>query len=113
MSRYSKALRHEFFAALGVGLKIVWPVLSGLIGTVIALGVIIGLLEDWPLFDSIYFAFITALTVGYGDFVPKMMSTRLLTMLIGICGLLLTATVAAVAVKALTAALEKENINID
>lgn len=34
-------------------------------------------------------------------------------MLIGICGLLLTATVAAVAVKALTAALEKENINID
>ena len=113
MSRYSKALRHEFFAALGIGLKIVWPVLSGLIGTVIALGVIIGLLEDWPLFDSIYFAFITALTVGYGDFVPKMMSTRLLTMLIGICGLLLTATVAAVAVKALTAALEKENINID
>lgn len=75
MSRYSKALRHEFFAALGIGLKIVWPVLSGLIGTVIALGVTIGLLEDWPLFDSIYFAFITALTVGYGDFVPKMMST--------------------------------------
>lgn len=113
MSRHSKALRHEFFAALSLGLKVVWPVLSGLIGTVVALGVIIGLLEEWPLFDSIYFAFITALTIGYGDFVPKMMSTRLLTMLIGVCGLLLTATVAAVAVKALTMALGKENIKVD
>ncbi len=113
MSRYSRTLRHEFFVALGLGLKIVWPILSGLIGTVIALGIIVGLLENWPLFDSIYFAFITALTVGYGDFVPKMISTRLLTMLIGVCGLLLTATVAAVAVKALTMALGKENIKVD
>ena len=34
-------------------------------------------------------------------------------MLIGVCGLLLTATVAAVAVKALTMALGKENIKVD
>jgi hypothetical protein len=113
MSAYSKALRHEFFVALGLGLKVVWPVLSGLIGTVIALGITIGILEGWPVFDSIYFSLITALTIGYGDFAPKLDITRLLAILIGVCGLLLTATVAAVGVKALTTALEKENIEID
>lgn len=72
-----------------------------------ALGILIGFLEGWSWLDSIYFAFVTGFTVGYGDFVPKLPLTRMLAILIGFCGLLLTALVAAVAVKALTAALEE------
>ena len=99
MSRYSRTLRHEFFVALGLGLKVVWPILSGLIGTVIALGIIVGLLENWPLFDSIYFAFITGLTIGYGDLVPTRPLTQVLSIVIGFSGLALGGLVAALAVK--------------
>jgi hypothetical protein len=50
-----------------------------------------------------YFAFVSGLTIGYGDLAPKSLLTRTLAVLIGICGVLVTALVAAVAVKALTA----------
>ena len=81
----------------------VWPVLSGLLALIVGLGVVIGLLEGWSVYESIYFAFISGLTIGYGDLAPKTLLTRMLAVLIGFCGLLLTALVAAIAVKALTA----------
>lgn len=56
------------------------------------------------LHESIYFAFVSGLTIGYGDFSPTTPFTRVLAILIGICGVLLTALVAAIAVKALTTA---------
>ena len=43
------------------------------------------------------------LTIGYGDFAPKRLLTRALAILIGVCGVLLTAVMAAIAVKALSA----------
>ena len=52
--------------------------------------------------ESIYFAFVSGLTIGYGDFAPKTLVARVLAIMIGICGVLLTGLVAAVAVKALS-----------
>jgi hypothetical protein len=101
-----RALRRIFVAALIAGLRVVWPILSGLIGMIFALGVAIGLLEGWSLHESIYFSFVTGLTIGYGDFVPKSLLTRSIAVLIGLCGLLLTALLAAIAVRALSAALD-------
>ena len=101
-----RALRRAFFAALKVGLKVVWPVLSGLIVLIVSLGIVIGELEGWSLNESIYFSFVTGLTIGYGDFAPKTPLTRALAVVIGLCGLLLTGLVAAVAVKALTAVVD-------
>jgi hypothetical protein len=49
-------------------------------------------------------SFVTGLTIGYGDLAPQTMLTRTLAVLIGVCGGLLTALFAAVAVKALTMA---------
>jgi hypothetical protein len=99
-----RALRRSFLGGLYMGLRVVWPVLSGLVGLIAALGLVTGLLEGWSMQESIYFAFVSGLTIGYGDFAPKSLLTRVLAIAIGGCGVLLTAVVAAVAVKALTAA---------
>lgn len=98
------ALRKLFMAGMVVGLQVVWPVLSALLGLVVALGLVVGLLEGWSVQDSLYFSFVTGLTIGYGDFAPKTLLTRTLSVLIGVCGILFTALIAAVAVKALTTA---------
>ena len=98
----SSKMRREFAAGLLMGLRIVWPILSILLGAIVVLGVVIGLLEGWSLQDSIYFAFVSGLTIGYGDLAPRTLLTRILAILIGVCGVLLTALIAAVAVKALT-----------
>ena len=76
------------------GLRVVWPVLSALLGIIVALGVVIGLIEGWSVQESIYFAFVSGLTIGYGDLAPKILLTRVLAILIGVCGVLLTALVA-------------------
>jgi hypothetical protein len=60
-------------------------------------------MEVWRLSESLYFSFVSALTIGYGDLAPKTLLARSLAVLIGVCGVLLTALVVAVAVKALTA----------
>ena len=102
----SRAMRRTFLAGMLTGLRVVWPILSGLLAMIIGLGVLIGVLEGWKLHEGIYFAFVSGLTIGYGDFAPKSFLTRMLAIGIGLCGLLLTALVAAVAVKALTNATE-------
>jgi len=100
----SRTLRRNFVAGLLTGLRVVWPILSVLLGLVIALGLVVGLFEGWSVHESIYFALVSGLTIGYGDLAPKSLLTRALAVLIGVCGVLLTALVAAIAVKALTAA---------
>ena len=99
-----RVLRRKFVRALVAGLRVVWPILSVLLGMMVVLGITIGLLEGWSMHESVYFSFVTGLTIGYGDLAPKSLLTRVLAVLIGVCGLLLTALVAAIAVKALAAA---------
>jgi hypothetical protein len=99
----ARRFRAQFVDGLVLGLRVVWPVLSVLLVAIIALGLVIGVIEGWSVQDSIYFAFVSGLTIGYGDLAPKTLVTRILAIAIGICGVLVTALVAAVAVKALTA----------
>ena len=99
-----RALRRNFVAGLLTGLRVVWPILSVLLGLIIALGLVVGLLEGWSVHESIYFAFVSGLTIGYGDLAPKSLLTRALAILIGVCGVLVTALVAAISVRALAAA---------
>jgi hypothetical protein len=97
-----RALRRSFAVGLFNGLRVVWPILSGLLALIVALGVAAGLVEGWSLHESVYFAFVSGLTIGYGDLAPKTLIARALAVAIGICGILLTALVAAIAVKALS-----------
>ena len=102
-------MRQTFVTGLFAGLRVVWPVLSGLLAAIAALGVGIGWMEGWSVHESIYFAFVSGLTIGYGDFAPKTFITRTLAILIGVCGVLLTALIAAIAVKALSVATDERD----
>jgi hypothetical protein len=61
----------------------------------------VGRLEGWPLGDAVYFAFVSGLTIGYGDLAPSEPLSRALAICIGFTGILLTGLVAALAVRAL------------
>ncbi len=100
----SRKLRRKFLAGLFTGLRVVWPILSGLLILIVAAGLVVGRIEGWSVHESIYFAFVSGLTIGYGDLAPKSLLARVLAIVIGVCGVLITALVAAIAVKALTAA---------
>ena len=72
-----------------------------------ALGVLVAWLEAWPPGDGIYFSFVTGLTIGYGDLVPRHFLSRLLAILIGVLGTLLTGLLVAIAVRALQTAADE------
>ncbi len=99
-------INRNFLSGLLRGLRVVWPILSLLIALMIGLGMVIGFREGWSIQEAIYFAFVTGLTIGYGDLAPKFLLTRVLAIAIGLCGVLVTALMAAVEVKALAEATE-------
>jgi uncharacterized membrane protein len=100
-----KSVRRRFLAAVGRGLYVTWPVLSGILMIEVALGLLIGFVEGWSLGEAVYFSFITGLTIGYGDIVPRQALTRALAVVIGFGGILLTGLVAGIAVNAMRATL--------
>ncbi len=99
-------MRRSFLRGLRRELGVVWPILSGLLALMVVFGLVIGLREGWSIEESVYFAFVSGLTIGYGDFAPKFLLTRVLAIIIGLCGLLMTALLAGIAVKALTESTE-------
>ena len=101
--RNSRAMRGLYLAALIEGLGITWPILSAILVFKASAGAIVGILEGWSIWQGIYFAYITGLTIGYGDLAPRQPFTQLLAVVIGFSGVLLTGLVAALAVKAFQA----------
>jgi len=106
----SRELRRYFMSQLLAGLKVVWPIIIFLLSMMAALGFTIALLEHWKLFEGLYFAYVSGLTIGYGDFSPKTTVGRILAIGLGFLGILFTATVAAIAVEALNATRRKYHL---
>lgn len=96
-------MRRLFYVGLWSGLRVAWPVLSGMLASITLLGVAIAWLEDWLWTEGIYFAFVSGLTIGYGDLVPERAISRILAVSIGLIGVLLVALLAAIAVRAMNA----------
>jgi hypothetical protein len=100
-----KTVRRRFFVALAHAVHVAWPVLSIILAIQVALGLLIGFVEGWSVGDAIYFTFVTGLTIGYGDIVPRQALARALAIGVGFCGLFLTGLIAGIAVYALRTAL--------
>jgi hypothetical protein len=74
---------------------------------VVAGAAAVTLVEKMPFNDTLYFAFVTGLTIGYGDIVPQTPGGRLVALLIGFVGILFTGLMVAVLVFAVRESLEE------
>jgi hypothetical protein len=82
-------------------IKFIWPIFLSLLILIMLLGIIIGLREGWGIGESLYFAFITGFTIGYGDITPSYPLTRFLAIILSAVGFLFTGILVAIAVQAL------------
>lgn len=64
-------------------------------------GVLVARFESRPLGEALYFAYITGLTIGYGDISPVTPLGRITSILIGLVGMVFTGVVVAIATRAL------------
>ncbi|MFA9419128.1 MAG: potassium channel family protein [Gammaproteobacteria bacterium] len=78
------------------------PLLISLVFFITLLGHIVGRLESWDKLDAIYWAFITATTVGYGDIRPMGRLSKGLSVFIALVGMVFTGIMVALAVNAVT-----------
>jgi len=98
-----RQIRRIFFVELFRLIRVVWPILSGVLFAMVGPGLLIGHIERWRIDDALYFTFVTGLTIGYGDLTPRHVVSRLLAVMIGFAGIELTGLVASVSVEALRA----------
>lgn len=89
-----------FITFVAYGLALLWPLLSAMGLLIVALALWVARLEGWKLFDALYWGFITALTVGYGDFRPTRRIARVLAIVIAINGIVLSGILVALSVEA-------------
>jgi hypothetical protein len=96
-------VRHSitFFGYVFRIIKFIWPIFSSLLILIMLLGLVTGIREGWTIGNSFYYAFITAFTIGYGDFAPSYPLTKVLAVVIGLIGFLFTGILVAIAVEAL------------
>ena len=69
--------------------------------------VVIAATEKMSFGKAVYFSFITGLTVGYGDIVPATAIGRIISVVLGLTGILFTGLVVAVTVEAVRRAVEE------
>ena len=91
-------------------LRAIWhvrTVILALIALVVVGAAAATLVEKMPFADALYFAFVTGLTIGYGDIVMHTPVGRLIALLIGFIGILFTGLIVAVLVHAVRESIEK------
>jgi len=76
-------------------------ILAGLLTLLLLGGVAISHLERIRLGEALYFAFITGLSIGYGDITPRTAAGRVVSIVIGLIGMIFTGLTIAIATRAL------------
>ena len=96
-----------FFKLFFWSIYLVAPVLFSLVFIIILLGQIVCSIEKWGRFDGLYWSFITATTVGYGDIRPLKKLSKILAVAIAIVGLMFTGIIVSVALITTEIAVDK------
>jgi voltage-gated potassium channel len=99
----------DYLQIFYLGLKLSSPLLGFAALLIILLGMIVGLRESWGRFDAVYWAFITATTVGYGDIRPTRPLSKILSILIALIGMTFTGILVALAIYAATTAMGQQD----
>jgi voltage-gated potassium channel len=93
-------LVYDFIRLFLVVLMYAAPLLLSFLALIVVLGLVIGKREGWSSLDAVYFAFVSATTVGFGDLHPTERLSKLLSIVIAMLGLIFTGIVIAVALSA-------------
>ena len=94
------------------GIYLFAPLVLSITLTIACIGFIAGRIESWPFPKALYWSFITATTVGYGDIRPTHTVSKVLSILIAILGLILAGIIVAIAVRSATFAFT-DHVGID
>jgi len=94
----------DFLEIFGQAVVFVSPLLAFFCLVVLMLGQVVGRIEGWSKFNALYWAFITAFTVGYGDLRPSQKTSKVLSIVIALLGIMFTGIIVAVTVAAATTA---------
>lgn len=86
---------------------LVSPILVLLCLIIVILGLWVGYLEKWKQFDAVYWTFITATTVGYGDIRPLRRMSRVISIAIAFVGLMFTGIIIAITINTVQLSVEK------
>ena len=93
-----------FFKILSWGIFLIAPLLIMFFLMITILALIAGRIECWNRFDALYWGFITALTVGYGDMRPVKKTTKSLSVVIAAFGIMFSGMLVAITIEASTRA---------
>ncbi len=66
------------------GLFLIAPLVVLLLIVILGLGMVVGRVESWTRFDAIYWALVTATTLGYGDIRPVRKISKSLSIVIAV-----------------------------
>ena len=97
----------DFLATFGRILWLLTPLWSGLALIISAGGLLLARVQQLAWGDGLYLAWITALTVGYGDLTPKTGGARLLCVMLAVVGVTFTAIITSLALNAGRVAMER------
>jgi voltage-gated potassium channel len=94
--------QHYFLQALWK----IRAIVLGLFAWLVVDAAAIAYFEKMPFADALYFTFVTGLTIGYGDIAAVTLMGRVVAILTGLLGILITGLTTAVAVFALRKTME-------
>ncbi|MFC1773599.1 potassium channel family protein [Pseudomonadota bacterium] len=91
---------YDFIRIFSIGLFYAGPLLATLALIIIILGHFLVRIEGWSKADALYHAFVTATTLGYGDFHPSKKRSKVLAIMITFVGIIFTGIMVAIALHA-------------
>ena len=86
---------------------LVSPLLTFLLMIILISGQLVRKSENWSIFDAVYWSLVTATTVGYGDFRPVAKVSKIISIVIAMCGIMFTGIIVAITLNTTILVLEK------